>query len=217
MAERIAGSAGGLRDAAHRAALEEAQGKPTRSLQAYELWLQANEERERNTEEANAKVLELVRQALQIDPGFGRAYLTLAYTHAQRAWNGYAPFAEVAPAWLEAANRAVELMPSGGWARTALAQRYVMENDFARYGSGLEQAADLANGDAWLMAEVANEMAWAGQTSRGVGLLDRALRLILPRSGSTATPGPGSTSTRIGSRRRRRRRSRAWTTRACPR
>ena len=27
------------------------------------------------------------------------------------------------------------------------------------------------------MAEVANEMAWAGQTARGVGLLDRALRL----------------------------------------
>ena len=52
-----------------------------------------------------------------------------------------------------------------------------MDNDFARYGSGLEQAGDFAGGDALLMAELANEMAWAGQTARGVELLDHALRL----------------------------------------
>ena len=92
LAERIAGSVGGLRDAAQRVSLEEARGKPTRSLQAYELWLQADEERRRNTKEANAKALELLRQAIQLDPQFGRAYVTLAYTNAQRAWNGYAPF-----------------------------------------------------------------------------------------------------------------------------
>jgi TolB-like protein len=177
VAEKIAGSAGGLRDAAQRASLEEARGKPTQSLPAYELWLQALEERERNTKEANAKALELVRQVLQLDPRFGRAYLTLAYVYAQQAWNGYAPYPEVAPAWLDAANRAVELLPTSGWSRLVLAQRYVMDNDFARYGSGLEQAGDLANSDATLMAELANEMAWAGQTARGVELLDRALRL----------------------------------------
>jgi TolB-like protein len=177
LAERIAGSAGGLRDAAQRASLEEARGKPTRSLQAYELWLQAVEERRRNEKEANAKALELLRQALELDPGFGLAYVTLAYTHAQRAWNGYAPYPEVAPAWLEAANRAVELLPTSGWAPLVQALRHVMDNDFARYASGLERAGDLADGDAALMAELANEMPWAGQTARGAGLLDRALRL----------------------------------------
>jgi TolB-like protein len=176
LAEGIAGSAGGLRDDTQRAALEEGRGKPTRSLEAYELWLEAAELR-RRSEEANAKALELLRRALLLDPQFGRAYVTLAYTHAQRAWDGYAPFAEVAPAWLEAANRAVELMPTSGWARMTLAQRYVMENDFARYGDGLERAGELADGDALLMAEVANEMPWAGQTARGVELLDHALRL----------------------------------------
>ena len=178
LTEKIAGSAGGLRDATQRASLEEARGKPTRSLQAYELWLQADRgEASATPRRPTRRRSSWSEQALQLDPQFGRAYLTLAYIYAQRAWNGYAPYAEVAPAWLEAANRAVELLPTSGWARMVLAQRYVMDNDFARYGSGLEQAGDLADGDAALMAELANEMAWAGQTARGVELLDRALRL----------------------------------------
>jgi TolB-like protein len=177
LAEKIAGSAGGLRDARQRAALEAARGKPTQNLQAYELWLQASEERGRNTKDANAEALELVQQALALDPQFGPAYVTLAYVYSQQAWNGYASYAEVAPAWLEAANRAVELLPQSGWARLAQAQRYVMDNDFARYGSGLAQAADLADDNAALMAELANEMAWAGQTARGAELLDGAMQL----------------------------------------
>ena len=176
LTEKIAGSAGGLSDATQRAYLEEARGKPSRNLQAYELWLLADEERRRNIKDANAKALGLVQQALQLDPQFGRAYLTLAYIYAQQAWNGYASYGEVAPAWLEAANRAAELLPTSGWAQMVLAQRYVMDNDFARYESGLKQAGDLAEGDAALMAELANEMAWAGQTPRGVELLDSALR-----------------------------------------
>jgi TolB-like protein len=45
LTEKIAGSAGGLSDATQRAYLEEARGKPSRNLQAYELWLLADEER----------------------------------------------------------------------------------------------------------------------------------------------------------------------------
>lgn len=68
LADRIAGSAGGLRDDTQRAAVEEARGKPTRSLEAYERWLEAAELRRRSEQEANAKALELLRRTLLLDP-----------------------------------------------------------------------------------------------------------------------------------------------------
>jgi tetratricopeptide (TPR) repeat protein len=123
------------------------------------------------------RTIELARRAIELDPSSWLAHYSLAEAYADRLWNDWASFDEVAAEWLAEATRAVELDPGSGWARLVLAYYYGAANDGARYMNELERAADLADGDALLMVMVAGELPWAGQTPRAVDLLERAVRL----------------------------------------
>ena len=178
LAQRIANSIGGINGATRRALLEKARAKPPQSLQAFDLFLLARAERARDTKEANARAVELAKQAIELDPGFGRAYTLLAFLYEDQALDGFADYAAVADLWLAAATRAAELDPDSGWARLVLAQRYSMDSaDFPRFASELERAADLAEGDAANMVEVAGQLPWIGRTARAVEMFERAIRL----------------------------------------
>jgi class 3 adenylate cyclase/TolB-like protein len=167
LGQRIFNAIGGAFGATLRAATEAARRKPTESLQAYDLLLLAREERLRRTEEANTKAIELARRAIEIDPSSWLAHYSLAEAYADQVFAGWVSFDEAAGEWLAEATRAVELEPGSGWARLVLAWYYAAANDDARYMNELERAADLADGDALLMAMVAGELPWAGQTARG--------------------------------------------------
>lgn len=177
LAERIFNAIGGAFGVTLRAATEAARRKPTENLQAYDLLLLAREEWWRGTKEANTKAIELGRRAIELDPSSWLAHYSLAESYANRVWNGWASFDELADEWLAEATRAVELEPDSGWARLTLAQRYAAGNDHARYMNELMRAADRGEGDALLMVLIAGELPWAGQTVRAVELLERAVRL----------------------------------------
>jgi TolB-like protein/Tfp pilus assembly protein PilF len=181
LARRIFNAVGGAFGATLRAATEAARRKPTENLQAYDLLLLAREERLRRTEEANVKATELTKRAIELDPSSWLAHYALAEAYADRYWNDWSPFDEIADEWRAEASRAVELDPGSGWARLVLAYYYDAADDDARYKTEVERAADLADGDALLMAMVALDLPWIGQTARAAELLDGALRLD-PRS-----------------------------------
>ena len=203
LAQRIANSIGGINGATRRALLEKARAKPPQSLQAFDLFLLARAERARDTKEANARAVELAKQAIELDPGFGRAYTLLAFLYEDQALDGFADYAAVADLWLAAATRAAELDPDSGWARLVLAQRYSMDSaDFPRFASELERAADLAEGDAANMVEVAGQLPWIGRRRARSRCSSAPSGSIPRRSTITATPSATSTSTRAGSGRR---------------
>uniref|UniRef100_UPI0032B7574D tetratricopeptide repeat protein n=1 Tax=Mesorhizobium mediterraneum TaxID=43617 RepID=UPI0032B7574D len=65
-----------------------ARRRPPEDVRAYDLFLQGLRLSDMFTPEAQARVQALFEQAIQIDPGFARAYTGLAYVYQNRAIDG---------------------------------------------------------------------------------------------------------------------------------
>ncbi len=178
LTQRIASAvSGGTNGVVFDATLDAARRRPAESLQPRELLLLAMEQRERWTKDGNAEALELIQRAIALDPRGSAGYVQLAYIYQQQIDEGWAASDDEAMArWLEAATTAVDLDPSYPWARLMLGIRYQYAGD-QRGVPELERAAELAPGTADLLAEVADNLPWLGQTERAVELIERAVRL----------------------------------------
>lgn len=99
-----------------------ARSRPSHSVSAYDLVLQARPYRTANTAAATKIALGLLRQAIELDPDFALAHASLAFVLAGEFEEGWAgdPEAVLAEA-LVAAKRAVALDASDGYAHASLA------------------------------------------------------------------------------------------------
>ena len=178
LTQRIASAlSGGPNGVVFNATIDAARRRPAESLQPNELLLLSMEQRERWTKDGNAKALELIQRALALDPRDSAGYVQLAMIYQQQIDEGWAASDDEAMArWLEAATTAVDLDPTYPWARLMLGVRYTYAGD-QRGVAELERAAELAPGNADLLAEVAANLPWLGQTERAVELIERAVRL----------------------------------------
>ena len=61
------------------------QGRPTRDVEAYQLYLQGSSLADRVTEENENRAIEYFQQAIARDPKFARAYAGVAYAHNRLA------------------------------------------------------------------------------------------------------------------------------------
>ncbi|MGD9509932.1 MAG: hypothetical protein AB7X49_15410, partial [Geminicoccaceae bacterium] len=167
-----------LSDRVWRDQLREAQQKPPRNLEAFDLRLLADEELYQQNAAANAEAVKIIEHAIELDPTSSNGYAMLAYAHRQQVENLWAPHDQAMEDWLQAAVRAVELEPSNSWARYALAQRYLYGNDQRRWWAEVQRILELAPRDVRLMSELgAVDLPIGGQTDRGVALVERAVRL----------------------------------------
>ena len=178
LTQRIASAlSGGPRGVVFNATIDAARRRPAESLQPNELLLLAMEQRERWTKDRNAKALELIQRALALDPRDSAGYVQLADIYQQQIDEGWAASDDEAMAgWLEAATTAVDLDPTYPWARLMLGVRYTYAGD-QRGVAELERAAELAPGNADLLADAAAYLPWLGQPERAVELIERAVRL----------------------------------------
>jgi class 3 adenylate cyclase/TolB-like protein/Tfp pilus assembly protein PilF len=178
LTQRIASAlSGGANGVIFDATLDAARRRPAESLQPNELLLLSMEQRQRWTKDGNAKALELIQRALALDPRDSAGYVQLAMVYQQQIDEGWAASDDEAMAgWLEAATTAVSFDPTYPWARLMLGVRYQYAGD-QRGVAELERAAELAPGNADLLADVAANLPWLGQPERAVELIERAVRL----------------------------------------
>jgi TolB-like protein/Tfp pilus assembly protein PilF len=169
------GTVHGVIDAAGR---EGARRKPPESLEAYDYYLLGKEHQQRFTEEGNGKAEELLTKAIELAPGFARAYVTLGFTYINAYDNSWhRPREETRVKWLDAAKTAVALDPLDGYARMPLAWYYWYTSDFAHAVPEFERAIDLNPNDADVLALSAVALPWLGKPEQAVELLERAMRL----------------------------------------
>ncbi|MGD9509709.1 MAG: hypothetical protein AB7X49_14290, partial [Geminicoccaceae bacterium] len=167
-----------LRGTLWRDRLDLAQRKRPGNLEAFDLRLIAGEELDKTTPEANAKAIELIERAIDLDPTGSYGHEDLAYAYRQQVDNGWGPHDVAMTRWLDAASRAVQLDPTNTWARYLLAQRYLYANEMRRWWAEVQRVADMAPRDVRLMSELgAVDLPIGGQTARGVDLVERAVRL----------------------------------------
>ncbi len=153
---------------------------PTRSREAYELFLQARALMDRGRRDANMEAGHLLRSAIELDPAFAQGIASLAECHARRvlSWWGSTEDASLAR---EYAQRALALEPDLLEARLALAAVFRFESDWKNQLAELDRilALDPEHPEA-------NEfVAWSymalGEPARALPILERATALPTAR------------------------------------
>lgn len=158
-----------------------ARRKPPKSLSAYDYYLLGIEHKIRFTKEDNAKAKELIQKAIELDPGFARAFVGLAYSHLIDLEQGWSPSAENSfDMFRTAVEKAIELDPTDAEAYVNLIVVYAQDGDADGAMRAVEQALHLAPGNAEVLIQAGWNMPFVtGKegAARAVDLVQQAMRL----------------------------------------
>lgn len=141
---------------------------PTENLDAYQLYLQARHQWKRRGENAIRRSIELLQQALELDPEFARAYSGLAAAYVVLpGYAGEEPEAHLAQA-MDAAQQALARDPNLAEAHSVLAEIAVAQKRWADAEAGFFFATSLDPNDP-------TSHQWYSLLLRAVGRLEKSL------------------------------------------
>ncbi len=126
----------------------------TDDLEAYNLYLKGRHHWNKRTEEGLSKSVSCLRQAIERDPGYARAYAALADAYATLGIYGAAEPAQVMPAARAAASQALALDDSLAEAHVCLGcvqalYEHAWDEAERSFGRGLELDPRYATGHQW--------------------------------------------------------------------
>ena len=177
--QKIAGTlatpTGGVLTEAER---ESARRKPPENLQAYDNYLLGIEYKHRFTKEDNQKAHQLLTKAIELDPGFARAYVGLAMADGVAIDNGWTKSRqESLDNMLKAVRTALTLDPSDNQAHLFLGTYYMYVGDLEQSLAEHDKALRLNPNDADALVTSAGDMTWFGRPAQAAELADRAARI----------------------------------------
>ena len=152
--------------------------KATENLKAYDLFQEGQRFSKVSTRQTNEQAREVYREAIELDPGYGRAYGALAYSLAfsfRRGWTD-APV-ETLDRALSLAEQAVkhdDNIPQTYW---ALSYVYLMRKEYDKAEKAVEQAINIAPNYAdgyGLLALINNNL---GQAEKAIEFISKGMRL----------------------------------------
>jgi len=152
--------------------------RSTSNLDAYDLFQEGQQFSKAGTKEANLQAREVYRNAIKLDPTYGRAYGALAYIHAsnyRRGWTD-SPL-ETLDRALALAEQAVALdgsIPQTYW---ALGYVYLMRKEFDKAEKAVTQAISIAPSYAdgyGLLALISNNL---GHAKEAIKLINKGMKL----------------------------------------
>ena len=158
--------------------LRAAAQKPLESLEAYDCWLRGLARLREGTPESLVDARPLFHRALELDPGFARAYTGLSLTHFNEwscvAWER----------WDENERRAYDYAEQGArmddgdhMTHFVLGRILLYRRDFARAERHLARAEALNPNDADMLVQLALSDACLGDAERGIARVPLAMRL----------------------------------------
>ena len=158
---------------------EQARAKPHRSLAAYELYLLGLEQKHTFTAVGCESAVVSLERAVELDPGFARAWIALGLTHLNMVLNGFASDWEPAlQTWRCCVDKAVVLDPTDPVIRACAGDIRAIDGDLVGALREYEPAVQTAPNHADTLALVAGSLALAsGSPERAVELARRALKL----------------------------------------
>ena len=152
--------------------------RSTNNLEAYQLFLEGQQQAGSSTRENNQRAQNSYRAAIAADPGYGRAYSALAYTLAfnfRRGWND-APMHTIDRA-LELARKAVELDSSVPQTYWSLGYVHLMRREFELAQDAVARSLQVAPNFAdsyGLLALIKNSL---GEAQTAIELVEKGMRL----------------------------------------
>ena len=148
------------------------------SVEAYDELLQGNDHYGRRSFQDNELAKDHYRRAIELDPGFARAYAAVAPAHSRDAVDGWKPGLRAA---MEQAatlvDQAARLDPEVPQIYFVGSQIALYRRDYAEAIGQAEQAIALSPGYADAYALLALVLHYAGRPAEGLGEMERAVRL----------------------------------------
>lgn len=146
--------------------------------EAYSLFLKGQSVFLKYSRESNTASRELFHDAIELDPGFARAYGAMAKTYGidwRFAWGDLGD--EALDRSLELAKTAISLDHADCRGHSELGYAYLYKKELGLALREYETALRLNPNDADVMAETADALVYAGRCEDAVNLLNKAMRL----------------------------------------
>ncbi len=140
-------------------------------LQAYELMMRANKER-------NAQAKKILAEAVAMDPEYPRLYMGLALSHIYDVWYGTTESTEQSLAQaFEFAQKAISLDDSNAAAHSMLGIVYVMKRQYDKAIAESERAVSLDPNSAENIGRLGMVLNYAARAEEAIPYLQNAIRL----------------------------------------
>lgn len=159
------------------AELDRIRQKPTDSLTAYDLYLQAVHDVNLSTVEENLRGRRLLERAVELDPNYAAAYALLGATYSLAYTNGW----DLDPKHLEHGEKLVrkarDLDPSAPSGALQLANILLSKGQPGEAIRYAKQASEANPNDEWAHAVLATALAAVGRSAEATQSIQRAVRL----------------------------------------
>lgn len=157
--------------------MEQLQKKPTNSIEAYSLYLQANNLYHTENMESNKRAEELYKKALEIDPSFSGALSGLVNAYNRSVINyGYRSVSFI-DSTLTLQKMAVEMDPSSAAALGGLGYQYLMRMEYDKAEELIQRAIEMDPNDAGALNTLGSLKRNSGRIAEAITLFDRCRQL----------------------------------------
>ena len=153
-------------------------GRRVKNLDAYLKAMEGRERFHRQTLEDNVVARKLLKEAIDLDPDYGRAYVLLAATHNMDVFNGISksPKESLEQA-IQLTQKAIALDPSDGRARAFVAMLYAMVRQWDKGFPEVERALALEPDSPDVLLNAANFLMYVEKHDEAIPLMLKAIRL----------------------------------------
>ncbi len=153
-------------------------GRRAKNLDAYLKAMEGRERFHRQTKEDNAFARKLLKEAIDLDPDYARAYVLLAATYNMDVH--YGTTKSPRESWEQAiklTQKAIALDPSDGRARAYVAMLYAMIRQWDKGFPEVEQALTLEPDSPDVLLNAGNFFTFVGNYEEAIRLIEKAIRL----------------------------------------
>ena len=174
---RVVAALAGAEGVLTRSGASNLRTKPTESLDAYEAVLRTFSYWDRQAPAEHLEVRESLERAVELDPHYGSAWACLATVYLDEFRVGFNPRPEPLERALVAAQKAVDLDPTGHLSQHALAQVRFYRRELDAFFPVAEKAVQLNPNDCTIVAMTGLLTAYAGEWEAGIAMLEKAMAL----------------------------------------
>jgi adenylate cyclase len=133
---------------------------------------------DKGTREDNLRSREMFEKAIELDPGYARAYGKNTWTYLLEYANGWTDEPERAfKKAMEMATTAVAVDPNEPWAHYGLGSVYIWHKQYDLGLQSFQRAHELNPNEATILADYAWALANSGQPDKALPLIEKAIRL----------------------------------------
>ncbi len=151
--------------------------KYTTNVEAYDVFLRGGEYFWRFTRETNVQARQMYERAIELDPAYAEAYGFLAWTYLREWQFLWSQDPQVLEQAFELGQKAIALDDSLPHPHSLLGHVYLWQKQYEQATVQAERAISFDPNDDvgyWTLAFILN---YAGQASKAVGLMEKAMRL----------------------------------------